>query len=79
MNLSHSSNMDSENKIYIYDDLLNNDSSIKTYTSEEENSENCSNNDLHTPNAKNKEERVVQDHPLYTIYEGGSSVSSGTQ
>ena len=54
----------SENKIYIYDDLLNQPSSTdsptdhQTYTSSE-----FSNN--------------VAPQQLYTIYEGGSSVSSG--
>lgn len=36
MDLSHSMYAESENKIYIYDDLLHNESSIRTYSSEEE-------------------------------------------
>ena len=71
---------DSENKIYIYDDLLHNESSIKTYTSEEDKSEEYNSySDLLASQQKDKEVRATQEHPLYTIYEGGSSVSSGSE
>ena len=81
MDLSQSMYAESENKIYIYDDLLNNDSSIKTYTSEEEKADSDDYNsysDLLTSQQKEKV-RATQEHPLYTIYEGGSSVSSGSE
>lgn len=81
MDLSQSITIEQENKIFIYDDLLNNESSIRTYTSEEEKSENCNSSyqDLLSCQPKDKEVRATYEHPLYTIYEGGSSVSSGSE
>lgn len=81
MDLSHSMHGESENKIYIYDDLLNNESSIRTYTSEEDKGESDDYNSYSDLLASQQKEKVraTQEHPLYTIYEGGSSVSSGNE